>query len=74
MNNSTAQTILFCPYLLVDDDFVCMALGGELYRPSDFQQSEYCVTGNSRSCPFYSLAVSKGTVAAHVLFRERKAE
>lgn len=59
----------FCIYLNVDDITECSAYASLPYRPTEFQQKEYCTTSAHTSCPFYSLAETDGELAAHQAMR-----
>lgn len=70
MRDISEKKVIFCFFLSLGEDVECGARDGESYRPSEFQQKEYCIAGNFRSCPFYSFAISNGAVVAHNSFRE----
>lgn len=72
MPDSHTKTLFFCPYLSIDEDVMCLAIEGQPCHPSAFQQEEYCIKNNSRSCPFYGLAETIGIGAGYNLLRAGK--
>lgn len=58
-----------CPFLIRGTECACTADSAVLYRPTAFQEREYCTTTAYRSCPFFSISKSAGRTAAHEFFR-----
>lgn len=55
MRNFGGQAVRFCPHFKVDEHVACSAGDGRQYRPSEFQQKEYCTASNYPRCPLFMI-------------------
>ncbi len=56
-----------CPHLIKRLPSACDAQAlNKIYRPSDFQLSEYCRRKSHWKCPFYQASEARGTVTSSI--------
>jgi len=55
MRNFGERVVRSCPHFSVNEFVACSATEEQQYRPSEFQQQEYCTSSIHLLCPFFMM-------------------